>query len=93
MTEKKENIEKKTCPNCGSKNLIKKGTRKNKLKCNNKNINSQKMKENSILQAPNFGFYKAPNLEKIKDPNLGCEISLENGILLKTIEKTRLFKE
>ncbi len=32
MTEKKENIEKKTCPNCGSKNLIKKGTRKNKLK-------------------------------------------------------------
>ncbi|MBN2894014.1 MAG: helix-turn-helix domain-containing protein [Bacteroidales bacterium] len=29
---KKENIEKKTCPNCGSKNLIKKGTRKNKLK-------------------------------------------------------------
>jgi len=32
MTEKKENIEKKTCPNCGSKNLIKKGIRKNKLK-------------------------------------------------------------
>jgi transposase-like protein len=32
MTEKKENIEKKTCPNCGSKKLIKKGTRKNKLK-------------------------------------------------------------
>lgn len=32
MTENKENIEKKNCPNCGSKNLIKKGTRKNKLK-------------------------------------------------------------
>jgi|SRR5690554_989054 len=32
MTENKENIEKKTCPNCGSKNLIKKGTRKNKMK-------------------------------------------------------------
>lgn len=32
MTEKEKNIEKKTCPNCGSKKLIKKGIRKNKLK-------------------------------------------------------------
>jgi transposase-like protein len=32
MPEKLENIEKKTCPSCGSKKLIKKGIRKNKLK-------------------------------------------------------------
>ncbi len=32
MSENKENIEKKICPYCGSKKLIKKGIRKNKLK-------------------------------------------------------------
>jgi hypothetical protein len=50
------------------------------------------MKGNYILQAPNLGFSKVPNLEKIKVPNLGCKLSLENGITPESIAKYSLFE-
>jgi len=36
--------------------------------------------------------YKASNLGFSKDPNLGCELSLENGITCENVAKYGLFE-
>ncbi|HRW22592.1 MAG TPA: hypothetical protein P5509_11525 [Bacteroidales bacterium] len=43
-------------------------------------------------KASNLGFSKDPNLEKTKVPNLGCELSLENGIMCENVAKYGLFE-
>lgn len=39
-----------------------------------------------------LGFFKDPDLEKIKASNLGCEISLEFGLISETVAKHILFE-
>jgi len=43
-------------------------------------------------KASNLGFFKVPNLEKAKVPNLGCELSLVNGIMCENVAKYGLFE-
>lgn len=51
------------------------------------------MKENNIYKAPNLVFSEVPNLEKTKASNLGCKLSLENGIVRESIAKYGHFEQ